>query len=151
VQYRTVKLATRNPALDGLPSIGDTRRVTVQSGWPAAFLDAVRLFNGGEYFEAHEALEALLDAVEADERWDLILALVQIAVGYHKLVSGHPGGTRMLGLGLEKLAPFPAVTAGLDVDALRVRVRADRDAAEAGTAIGVRLRDDPPRLRLAPA
>jgi predicted metal-dependent hydrolase len=119
--------------------------------WPSAFLDAVRLFNGGAYFEAHEAFEGLLDAVEADERWDLILALVQTAVGYHKLVAGHPGGARMLGLGLEKLAPFPAVTAGLDVDALRARVRADRDAAEGGADMGARLRDDPPRLRLSAA
>jgi predicted metal-dependent hydrolase len=124
--------------------------MTARGEWPAGFLDAVRLFNGGEYFEAHEAFEALLDAVEADERWDLVLGLVQVAVGYHKLVAGHPGGTRMLGLGLEKLAPFPAVTAGLDVEALRARVRADREAAEGGADLGARLRGDPPRLRLTP-
>lgn len=134
---------------DWLPPTGHTPRVTARGAWPAGFLDGVRRFNAGAYFEAHEAFEELLDAVEADERWDLVLGLVQIAVGYHKLVAGHPGGTRMLGLGLEKLAPFPDVTEGLDVGGLRARARADQAAADAGADMAARLRADPPRLRLA--
>lgn len=94
--------------------------------FPAPFDDGVRRFNAGEYFEAHEAFEECLDAVEADERWELLVALVQIAVGYHKLASGHPGAERMLELGREKLAAFPDVAWGLAIGRLRRRVAADR-------------------------
>jgi hypothetical protein len=104
----------------------------------------VRLFNGGRYFEAHEAFEALLDAVESDGRWDLLLALVQVAVGYHKCASGHPGGARMLGLGAGKLARLPPVAWGVDVAALRTRVGEDLGRLERGEALP--LRDAPPRL-----
>ena len=50
---------------------------------PPAFLDGVRLFNSRQFFEAHEAFEELLDDVEEDGRWDLLVALIQVAVGYH--------------------------------------------------------------------
>ena len=99
---------------------------------PAAFVDGVALFNAGRFFEAHEAFEELLDDVEEDARWDLLVALIQVAVGYHKWTSGHPGAARMLGLGLEKLAAFPDVAWGIDVGTLRARVAGDRAAAEGG-------------------
>ncbi len=97
--------------------------------WPAGFAEGVRLFNTGRFFEAHEAFEDLLDEVESDGRWDLLLALIQIAVGYHKWTAGHVGAQRMLGLGLDKLAGFPELAWGVDVAALRARVAADRVAA----------------------
>jgi predicted metal-dependent hydrolase len=114
----------------------------VTPGFPPAFLDGVRLFNSGQFFEAHEAFEELLDDVEADGRWDLLVALIQVAVGYHKLSSGHDGAARMLGLGLEKLAAFPDVAWGIDVAALRAR--AEEDAGD--TAAATRLASDPPRI-----
>ena len=95
--------------------------------FPAGFYDGVRRFAAGDYFEAHEAFEECMDAVDQDDRWDLLVALIQVAVGYHKLVSGHPGSARMLGLGHEKLEAFPDVAWGVDVAALRRRVAADRD------------------------
>jgi hypothetical protein len=111
--------------------------------FPAGFSEGVRHFAAGEYFEAHEAFEECLDAVESDDRWDLLVALVQVAVGYHKLASGHPGAARMLGLGHEKLAAFPDVAWGVDVAALRRRVAADRDRP-AAAALGA----DRPRITL---
>jgi hypothetical protein len=117
---------------------------------PAAFLDGVRRFNGGDFFEAHEAFEALLDEVEGDARWDLLLALVQIAVGYHKCAAGHPGAGRMLGLGAAKLDGFPPLAAGVDVAALRDRLRADLGRLEGGEEPAALVRADPPRIRLAP-
>lgn len=114
--------------------------------WPAGFADGVRLFDGGAFFEAHEAFEELLDAVEEDSRWDLLGALIQVAVGYHKWTSGHPGAARMLGLGLEKLESLPEVAWGVDVGALRARVAADRDAATEGRAAPA----EGPRLGLRP-
>src|SRR5262249_28191881 len=112
---------------------------------------AVRHFNAGRFFEAHEAFEELLDSVETDPRWDLGVALVQASVAYHKLANGHPGGGRMLALAAEKLARFPAVAYGIDVGALGERVAADREAAAAGEPIAERLRDSPPRIEFAPS
>ncbi len=111
--------------------------------FPDGFYDGVRRFAAGEYFEAHEAFEECLDAVESDERWDLLVALVQVAVGYHKLASGHPGGDRMLGLGAGKLAALPEVAWGVHVG--RLRRRASVDAGRAPNAVFAH----PPRIDLA--
>jgi predicted metal-dependent hydrolase len=93
--------------------------------FPPGIAVAVRHFNAGRFFEAHEAFEALLDEVETDDRWDLLVALIQVAVGYHKRSANHPGADRMLHLGVGKLARFPSVAYGIDLDALRRRVADD--------------------------
>ena len=115
----------------------------MSAAFPDGFYEGVRRFAAGEYFEAHEAFEECLDAVESDDRWDLLVALVQVAVGYHKLASGHPGASRMLGLGHEKLEAFPDVAWGVDVAALRRRVAADRDRPVAASLVA-----DRPRIAL---
>jgi len=66
------------------------------------------------------------------------VALIQIAVGYHKCANGHPGGERMLGLGVEKLAPFAPVAWGVDVEALRRRVAEDVTLLKDGKSLGSR-------------
>jgi hypothetical protein len=116
--------------------------------YPAGFLDGVRAFNRGDFFAAHEAFEELLDAMEADARWDLLVALIQVAVGYHKWSSGHAGALRMLSLGAEKLAHFAPSTWGVDVAALRDRVAADRGVLVRDGAAPGRVQADPPRIRL---
>ena len=102
---------------------------------PAGVLDGVRRFNAGEFFEAHEAFEDCLDEVEDDDRWTLLLGLIQVSVGYHKHTAGHPGAARMLGLGRAKLAPLPDVAWGVHVETLRRRVAADLAALARGDAI----------------
>jgi predicted metal-dependent hydrolase len=112
---------------------------------PPGFIEGVRHFNEGRYFEAHESFEELLDAVEDDDaHWRLLVALVQVAVGYHKASSGHPGAERMLGTGAEKLAAFPDVAYGVRVAALRQRVSADLASGD----VAGRVAADPPRVRL---
>jgi len=119
----------------------------VTLGFPPALFHGIRRFNAGQFFEAHEAFEDVLDQVEEDGRWDLVVALIQVAVGYHKLASRYDGAARMLGLGLEKLAAFPAVAWGVDVDALRTRVAEDITALEGAAGSGeARLTADPPRI-----
>jgi predicted metal-dependent hydrolase len=118
----------------------------MSAAFPPAFLDGVRHFNAGRFFEAHEAFEELLDALEGDDRWELLVALIQVAVGYHKCASGHPGAERMLRLGLAKLAPFADDARGVAVGALRIRVAADADRLAAGEDLAARLAADPPRL-----
>jgi predicted metal-dependent hydrolase len=115
--------------------------VRIVKAFPTRFLDGVRLFNAGSYFEAHEAFEESLDDLEADPRWEFALALIQVAVGYHKWTSGHPGAARMLGLGAEKLAAFPPDAWGIDVEALRRRVATDVTAAGQGETCAA-----PPRI-----
>jgi len=117
--------------------------------FPAGFLEGVRRFNSGRFFEAHEAFEDLLDAVDGDARWDLLVALIQVAVAYHKAASGHPGGARMLRLGSDKLAPLPPLVWGVEVGRLRRHTADDLTAVEAGEALADRLRRYPPRIRLA--
>jgi predicted metal-dependent hydrolase len=135
----------------GSPRANATRytRIVPATTFPPAFADGVRLFNAGEFFAAHEAFEELLDAVEEDGRWDLLVALVQVAVGYHKLSAGHPGGRRMLGLGLDKLQAFPAHAWGVRVDALRARVGADVATLDGEGSLGARLAETPPAIELA--
>jgi len=113
-----------------------------------ALLRSIREFNSGHYFEAHEHLEEALDEVEGDaDAWELYVGLIQIAVGYHKCASGYPGGAKMLGLGLEKVASLPAVCAGVRLEELRQRVR--EDLAE-DDSVQERLTTDPPRIMLTP-
>lgn len=91
-----------------------------------ALLRSIKDFNSGRYFEAHEALEDALDAVEDDDTtWQLFLGLIRIAVGYHKWASGYPGAQTMLAMGLETLAPLPDECGGVRLEALRQRVRQD--------------------------
>jgi uncharacterized protein len=116
---------------------------------PPTFDDGVALFNDGQFFEAHEAFEELLDDVEEDERWDLLVALIQVAVGYHKLASGHAGSARMLELGLTKLGAFAGRAWGVDVEALRRRVASDVAAMSASGEAASRLLANPPRIELA--
>jgi predicted metal-dependent hydrolase len=110
-------------------------------------LAAARELNAGRYFEAHEALEEHLDEVP-DPYWPLFLGLIQVAVGYHKLASGNDGASRMLGIGLEKLASFDDAVLGIDLGALRARAALDRARLEGHDAAGAidGLRRDPPRL-----
>ncbi len=113
----------------------------------AALIAGAREFNAGRYFEAHEILEEALDVVPND-LWDLFIGLIQTAVGYHKVSQQLlQGGRRMLERALGRLAPFPADAAGLNVEALRQRIREDLDQLRTGpfdVAAWVRR---PPRLQ----
>lgn len=108
---------------------------------------AAREFNAGRYFEAHEVIEEGLDETP-DDLWDLCIGLIQIAVGYHKTTQGlWPGAAKMLGLGLEKVEPFPTDAGGINLEALRQRVRDDVARLRAGTFDGGAAQRNPPRLQ----
>ena len=109
-----------------------------------ALIDAAREFNAGRYFETHEVLEDALDDVP-DELWQLFTGLIQIAVGYHKVTQQlWSGALRMLESGLQKVAPYPADAAGINLDLLRARVRDDINRIRAGE---LALAQNPPRLQ----
>jgi predicted metal-dependent hydrolase len=110
-------------------------------------LDAAREFNAGRYFEAHEVLEDGLEEVP-EPLWNLFVGLVQIAVGYHKATQQlWTGATRMLELGLKKAQAFPADAAGVNLEALRRRVRADVEALRGHRFDATAFARRPPRLQ----
>lgn len=110
-------------------------------------LRAAREFNAGRYFEAHEVLEDGLEEVP-EPLWDLFVGLVQIAVGYHKATQQlWTGAARMLEMGLEKAQAFPADAAGVNLEALRQRVRADIEALRDGRFYPDAFARRPPRLQ----
>ena len=108
---------------------------------------AAREFNAGRYFEAHEVLEDGLVEIPED-LWDLFIGLVQIAVGYHKTTQQlWTGAARMLEMGLEKAQAFPADAAGVNLEALRRRVRADIEALRGRRFDACAFARRPPRLQ----
>ncbi len=106
---------------------------------------ALREYNAGRFFECHEALEELLDETDGAD-WDFVLGLIQIAVGYHKLTAGHPGGEKLLGMGLAKLAPYADDHGGVDLAALRRGVEADLARLADARRAGRPAAPEPPRL-----
>ena len=110
-------------------------------------IDAAREFNAGRYFEAHEVLEEALDEVP-EHMWDLFVGLIQVAVGYHKATQQLWTGARhMLLRALEKVEPFPPEAGGINLEALRQRVRADVDQLRTGRFDAAAFRRHPPRLQ----
>ncbi len=110
-------------------------------------IDAAREFNAARYFEAHEVLEDALEAVP-DHLWNLFIGLIQIAVGYHKVTQHLWSGARhMLEIGLQKIEPFGSEAAGLNLEALRQRARADVERLRSGACDIQAFTRHPPRLQ----
>jgi predicted metal-dependent hydrolase len=113
----------------------------------AVIIAAAREFNAGRYFEAHEVLEDGLETVP-DELWDLFLGLIQIAVGYHKVTQRlWRGAAHMFEIGLRKVERFPAHAGGVNLEALRERVRCDLETLRAARFDAAALAQRPPRLQ----
>ena len=91
--------------------------------------EAVDLFNGGRYFEAHEALERLWLVAEGPDR-EFYQGVLQVAVGLHHEARGNRRGAEsMLGKGVARLAPLTPSRLGVDVARLLDDVRAFEAAA----------------------
>ena len=121
--------------------------MTNQAALRRVLIKAAREFNAGRYFEAHEVLEDGLDAVP-DDLWELFLGLIQIAVGYHKTTQQlWTGARRMLERGVEKTAPFAPDAGGVNLEALRQRVRMDIAALCAGQFDAAAFTQHRPRLQ----
>ncbi|MBI4370342.1 MAG: DUF309 domain-containing protein [Elusimicrobia bacterium] len=88
------------------------------------FNEAARLFNSGQYFQAHESWETLWrQKIEESDRLTL-QGLIQIAAGLHKLYSlkQTPGVDYLLRQGLKKLRDNEYE--GHNVKLLRRQIRA---------------------------
>lgn len=85
---------------------------------PAA-VEGLRLFNLGEYFEAHEALEQAWRADPGPVR-DLYRGILQIAVTYLHITRGnYQGAIKVYSRSQKWLRAWPEVCRGVDVGQLR--------------------------------
>jgi len=98
---------------------------------PSAALEAIRQFNAGEYYEQHDALEALWRAEPRPVR-RLYQGILQIGVAYYQITCGNRrGALKMLARGLRWLDQLPDVCQGVDVARLRADARAVQSALTA--------------------
>ena len=73
---------------------------------PDAFLHGLELLNRGEYFEAHEAIEAAWRA-EPGEIRQLYQGILQVAVVYHHVTRHNYNGARkVIQRAISNLSPF---------------------------------------------
>lgn len=79
----------------------------------------LRLFNAGEYFEAHEALEDAWNAERGKIR-DLYRGILQIAVVYLHITRGnYPGAIKVYQRSQRWMQGWPEVCSGIEVGRLR--------------------------------
>ncbi|MHC1785206.1 MAG: DUF309 domain-containing protein [Anaerolineaceae bacterium] len=84
----------------------------------------LRRFNAGEYFEAHEELEAAWRAERGPIR-DLYQGILQVGVAcYHLERGNYRGALKVIRRGREKLQLFPDEVLGIDVR--QIRMEAER-------------------------
>jgi hypothetical protein len=105
--------------------------VTYPEGWDdhpsAAFLQAVALFNAGEFYQQHDVFEKHWMEDQRPIR-DLYQGVLQIGVALHHVESGnYRGAVKMLRRGLPRLRTLPPVCQTLDVATLRHDARTIHD------------------------
>ncbi|MEO8354831.1 MAG: DUF309 domain-containing protein [Chloroflexota bacterium] len=82
-------------------------------------VQGLRLFNAGEYFEAHEALEDAWNAESGKVR-ELYRGILQIAVVYlHITRRNYNGAVKVYGRSQRWLRDWPEICRGIDVGRLR--------------------------------
>lgn len=95
---------------------------------------AVREFNRGAYFDAHETLEILWTGLRGPSR-DFLQGLIQVSVGFHHLGRGNARGAgKMFVKALDRFADYPEHYFGFDLAAERTRLRALVAALDRGEA-----------------
>jgi predicted metal-dependent hydrolase len=83
------------------------------------FVEAVRLFNAGEWYPCHDGFEELWHETQGPAR-PVLQGILQIAVARIHLDRGNRhGATVLLGEGLGRLSRCGAVALGLDLEQLR--------------------------------
>jgi predicted metal-dependent hydrolase len=80
-------------------------------------------FNAGQYFEAHEAWEAVWLEAEREMR-NFYQGLIQVAAAFvHLQRNEYPGTVRLLDEGLRKLRSYPPETLGVQLAPLIAQAR----------------------------
>lgn len=109
--------------------------------YPHEYLEGIRLFNAGAFFECHEMLEDLWHPSEGKERLHY-QGIIQAAIALEHHKRGNQAGAEGLyGKALEKWAGLPGEFMGVDLKALRADMDAFFEKALRGPA-------EPPRIPL---
>ncbi|MBI4214117.1 MAG: DUF309 domain-containing protein [Chloroflexi bacterium] len=132
----------------------DTRLTESRCDGPAPpeLAEAVAQFNDGDYFGAHETLEALWLREPGAIR-DFYRGIIQISVGFHHLQRHNVRGARLcFERGIARVRRFEPVCLGMDVRQIVAEAEAARAAlSEAGRQISGDDNVVPrPRIRLSP-
>lgn len=99
-------------------------------------------FNDRLFFESHDTLEEAWSGLRGAPR-DFFQGLIQAAVAFYHLGNGNRAGAQsVLGRSLSRLERFPARYSGVEVEPLRVSLRAFLAALEGGGALPA----EPPRI-----
>ncbi|HEY6421500.1 MAG TPA: DUF309 domain-containing protein [Candidatus Binataceae bacterium] len=128
------------------------------------FEKGVELFNRGEFFEAHEAMEDAMNALQDDTSdWDFYRGLLRAAVANHKLTQGETSSAILhLRAALEFLAPYSDRHRGVKLREFRyalnvqlgrlleLSARPAQPVEEAAALAADAARADPPRIEMAP-
>ena len=86
------------------------------------FLEGVELFNGGNYYKAHDPWEALWLERFGEEK-DFLQGLILCAVALHHYGRNNLNGTRSrFRLAMDKLEKYPASFWGIDLKNFRRRM-----------------------------
>jgi predicted metal-dependent hydrolase len=95
----------------------------------------LRLFNNGEFFQCHEALEEAWMAERGPRRL-FLQALIHLAVGFYHCERNNPAGaSRQLRKGLRKLAAYLPSCEGIETARLSREAAAALERIEAGAAV----------------
>jgi hypothetical protein len=98
-------------------------QVTCQQPLSSLALRGLELFNRGEYFEAHEALEEAWNEDDTPGR-ELYRAILQVAVAYLQVERGNYNGALKMFLRLRQwIDPLPERCRGVEVAQLRSDAR----------------------------
>jgi predicted metal-dependent hydrolase len=97
---------------------------------PRMAVYGLELFNRGEYFEAHEALETAWREETGQVR-ELYRGILQVAVGYFHIQRGnYRGAMKMFFRARNWLSPFPDQCRGIQLGSLRQEAQAVEDALQ---------------------
>ena len=107
-----------------LRDILEESRAPCEANPPAGLLEGIRLFNEGEFYECHEAIEHEWHAETRPIR-RLYQGILQIGVGFlHARRGNHTGALLLLSDGIDKTVEFAPVCLGIDTGRLAAESQA---------------------------
>ncbi len=100
----------------------------LENGDPLAH--GIELFNRREFYECHDAVEAIW-LEESSDQQPFLQGIIQAAVAFFHYQEGRRGAARaMLGLALDKLEPYPVRYRGVHVAPLVQELRRWKEAID---------------------
>ena len=114
----------------------------MEAEYDPRLLKGIEEFNQGYFFECHETLEEIWLEEHGKDR-GFYQGIIQIAAGYFKWEQGVLiGAIKLLRSGLEKLAVYPPMHLGVNLDSFTQGVKGNLKEIE----VAYRTREGPPEL-----